>query len=157
MAGTQQIWAEQGKHLLRQKCFLMHPGDDKAKLLGYCGYKMKAVFQLWDSISSVVSWHNYLDINKTHDWTLNSLVEIHREQKLQNSVRSAYECSYLAFRALVLSESLCIDLKGHWPRRLCFPHLFSVAKCTKTSMSVYCTRTMWLVVFWTQLVALSNV
>lgn len=122
MAITQQIRVEQWKHLLRKKCFLMSHGDDKAKLLGYSGYKMKAMFQLWDNISSVISWHNYLDINKTHDWTLNSLIGIHREQKLQE-VCEVSTCSYLRIWG---STAVWINLKGNRPKLL-FLHLFSMA------------------------------
>lgn len=83
MAGTEQIWVEQWRHLLRKKYFLVSPWDGEAKPLGYYGYEMKAMFQLRDNISSIISWHNYLDINKTRDWTLNSPIGIHREQTLQ--------------------------------------------------------------------------
>lgn len=34
------------KAFIKEKVFLDEPRDDKAKLLGYSGYKMKAMFQL---------------------------------------------------------------------------------------------------------------
>lgn len=146
MAITQQIRVEQCKHLLRKKCFLMSHRDDKAKLLGYSGYKMKAMFQLWDNISSVISWHNYLDINKTHDYTLNSLIGIHREQKLQK-VCEVSTCSYLS----ILRLHCCLD---RFKRALAQTPLSSLVFYGEMYKDdhvfvLYKSWAMWLTVFWT--------
>ena len=112
--------------------------DNKAKLLGCCRYKMKVMFQLWDNISSVISWIIIWTLARhrtdlwTHWW-------VTQGAEAWNSLWNQPVLLPEHSEAAVLSQSFWIDWKGHWPKLALFPHLFSMVKCTRVIVSAYST------------------